>query len=74
MEIIYSSHARERMEEREVTGPAVEHLLINPDQVIGGKTADEYSGRLGDGRRAIVVLARGEEPRVVITVMLARGE
>ena len=74
MEIIYSSHARERMEEREIAGPAVEHLLINPDQVIEGETADEYSGRLGDGRRAIVVLARGGEPRVVITVMLARGE
>lgn len=74
MEIVYSSHARERMEEREITSPAVEHLLINPDQVIEGRTADEYSGVLGDGRRAIVVLARGEEPRVVITVMLARGE
>ena len=74
MEIVYSSHARERMEEREITSPAVEHLLINPDQVIEDRTADEYSGRLGDGRRAIVVLARGEEPRVVITVMLARGE
>ena len=74
MEIIYSSHASERMEEREITAVAVEHLLINPDQVIEGKTADEYSGRLGDGRRAIVVLARGGEPRLVITVMLARGE
>ncbi len=74
MEVVYSSHARERMEEREIAGPAVEHLLLNPDQVIEGRTADEYSGWLGDGRRAIVVLARGGEPRVIITVMLARGE
>ena len=39
-----------------------------------GETADEYSGTLEDGRRAIAVLSRGREPRTVITVMLARGE
>ena len=39
-----------------------------------GETADEYSGTLEDGRRAIAVLSRGREPRTLITVMLARGE
>lgn len=74
MEIVYSNHALERMEERGIAGVMVERLLSSPQQVVEGETADEYSGTLEDGRRAIVVVARGGEPRTVITVMLARGE
>ena len=74
MEIVYGNHALERMEEREIAGRMVEGLLLHPVRVIEGETADEYSGTLEDGRRAIVVLSRGREPRMVITVMLARGE
>ena len=74
MEIVYSNHALERMEEREIAGRMVESLLLRPERVVEGETADEYSGTLEDGRRAIVVLSRGREPRTVITVMLARGE
>ena len=74
MEIVYSNHALERMEEREIAGRMVESLLLRPERVVEGETADEYSGTLEDGRRAIIVLSRGREPRTVITVMLARGE
>ena len=74
MEIVYSNHALERMEEREIARRMVEGLLSRPEQVIEGETADEYSGALGDGRRAIVILSRSPEPRTVITVMLVRGE
>ena len=74
MEIVYSNHALERMEERAITGLMVESPLSRPKQVVEGETADEYSGTLEDGRRAIVVLSRGRVPRTVLTVMLARGE
>ena len=65
-----------------VTPPHMRHrplmtttrLLSSPQHVLEGETADEYSGTLEDGRRAIVVVSRGSEPRTVITVMLARGE
>ena len=62
MDIIYSNHARERMEEREITGLMVESLLLRPEHVIEGETANEYSGTIEDGRRAIVVLSRGRGP------------
>lgn len=74
MEVIYSRHSRERMEERAIASPMVERLLSHPERIIHGETADEYHGTLEDGRRVIIVLSRGVEPRTVITVMLARGE
>ena len=48
MEIVYSNHALERMEERAITGLMVESLLSRPEQVVEGETAD---GVQRDARR-----------------------
>ena len=52
---------------RSSTATTVESVLLRPERVVKGETADEYSGRLEDGRRAIIVVSRGRVPRTVIT-------
>ena len=67
MRFVYSDHARRRMRERGVTESMVERVLAAPDVLVEGETADEYTGVV-DGVRLRFYLARGTEPRLVITL------
>lgn len=67
MRIAYSGHALIRMEQRGITAEMVEQVLIAPDNLVEGGTADEYTATV-DGVILRVYLARGTEPRVVITL------
>lgn len=67
MRIAYSGHALIRMEQRGITAEMVERVLTAPDHLVEGETADEYTATV-DGVMLRVCLARGTEPRVVITL------
>ena len=43
MEIVYSNHALERMEEREIAGRMVESLLLRPERVVEGRSASSVT-------------------------------
>ena len=73
MRLAYSSHARDQMADREITGQHVEQVVRYPDRLVEGVTADEYNAVV-DGRPLRVVIARNTEPPLVITVMLATRE
>lgn len=67
MRIAYSDHAVTRMEKRGITEAMIQYILTTPDSLIEGQTADEYTA-LVDGVPICVVVARGTEPPLVITV------
>ena len=67
MRFVYSRHARRRMRERGITESMVEQVLAAPDMLVEGETADEYTGFV-DGDLLRLYLARGTEPRLVITL------
>lgn len=66
MRFVYSRHARTRLRQRGVTRRMVERVLTAPDRFVEGDTADAYTATV-DGVLLRVYLARGTEPRVVIT-------
>ena len=66
MRFAYTGHARLRMEERGISAEMVEHVLTAPASLVEGATADVYTAFL-DGVFVGVVLARGMDPRLVIT-------
>ena len=66
MELRYSHHASQRMDEQGITRAMVEAVVSTPAPTMEGDTADEYEAAV-DGRPLRVVLTAGLEPRLVIT-------
>lgn len=67
MRLAYTKHARDKMEERGITEETVERILASPDGVSIGETAIIYNAMV-DGVELRVVVARGSEPSLIITV------
>ncbi len=67
MRVGYSDHAITRMEKWGITEEMVQYVLTAADSLIEGQTADEYTALI-DGVPICVVVARGTEPPLVITV------
>jgi len=67
MRIAYSRHALDKMEERGITEQVVQQILDSPDGVSVGETAVIYNAMV-NGVELRVVVARGTDPSLVITV------
>ncbi len=68
MQLVYSVHARERMEERAITEEEIVAVITNPTRQSISRTGNLlYSGRV-NGRELTVVIGRGSNPTAVVTV------
>ncbi len=64
--IRFTSHALDKMEEREITPDEVAAVVASPRAVTTGETAVEYDGVVS-GRALHVIVVRDSEPPLVIT-------
>jgi hypothetical protein len=62
-----TDHAARRMRRREISHEDIEAILANPTRTDVGETAVEYDGTVR-GRPLRVVVVKGSEPPLVITV------
>lgn len=73
MRIIYTRHAKQRMEQRKVTPEQVEETIESPDDVLPGDNGEEIAIRRYENYEVRVVYEETEANTVVIyTVMRPR--
>lgn len=73
MQIIYTRHARQRMQQRNVTETEVEETLAWPDEIHPGDNGEEIAlKQYGNRELRVVFEAAGADTVVVITVVKSK--
>lgn len=67
MEVRFTRHALDQMRDREISRFEVQMVIAQPYLTRVGETAIDYYGTV-DRRRLRVIVARGSDPALVITV------
>jgi len=73
MRVIYTRHAKQRMEQRKVEPEQVEETLEMPDEIVPGDNGEEIAiKRYGNREVRVVYEETGADTVVIYTVMKPR--
>ncbi len=74
MDIIYSNHAREKIDERIISKTIIENALKHPDTIINSKAGTRIAHKLIRDRLLRIIYRVEKKRYVVITVYYAHPE
>jgi len=74
MVIIYSNHAKEKIDERKISKRIIENALMHPDTIINSRAGTRIAHKLIRDRLLRIVYRIEKERYVVITVYYAHPE